>query len=79
MAIPRIVRFEISGVPRPKPAGFNDPTPSLVATFDDGQRKELMPRVYVDEWMPEEGELIGLTEREARAFIHRKDVEYLRS
>jgi hypothetical protein len=58
--------------------GFQDPTPNLVATFDDGERKELMARVYVDEWVPGEGELIGLTEGEARALLHRKDVEYLR-
>jgi len=36
MAEPRIVRFEISGIPRPKPAGFADPTPNLVLIFDDG-------------------------------------------
>jgi hypothetical protein len=32
----------MNGVPRPKPAGFNDSTPRLVAIFDDGQHKELM-------------------------------------
>jgi len=75
---PRIVRFEINSIPRPKPMGFLDPTPNLVATFDNGDRKELMSAVYVDEWVPAEGELIGLTEDEARAFLQRKDAEYLR-
>ena len=75
---PRIVRFEINSIPRPKPVGFLDPTPNLVATFDDGNRRELMSAVYVDEWVPAEGDLIGLTEDEARAFIRRKDAEFLR-
>jgi hypothetical protein len=38
MTEPRIVRFEYQ-MPRAKPA-FADPMPTVVATFDDGARKE---------------------------------------
>jgi hypothetical protein len=38
-----------------------------------------MAGVYVDEWVPAEVDRVGLTEAEARAFIQRKDIEYLRS
>jgi len=40
MSDPRIVRVEYQ-MPRAKPAGFADPMPRIVATFDDGARKEL--------------------------------------
>lgn len=65
-------------MPRPKPAGFADPMPRVVATFDDGARKDLFD-FYPDEITFDEGELVGLTEQEARALRHAKDVAYLRS
>lgn len=74
---PRIVRFEIEAMPRPKPAGFFDPMPKVVATFDDGVRKELF-EFYPDEIIFDEGELVGLTEEEARGLKQAKDVAYLR-
>lgn len=39
---PRIVRFEISGLARPTPAGFADQTANVIATFGGGERKELI-------------------------------------
>ena len=75
---PRIVRFEISSIPRPKPKGFLDPTPVVTATFDDGTTKELFS-FYPDEIVFDEGELVGLTEAEANALRHQKDVTYLRT
>lgn len=65
-------------MPRPKPAGFGDPMPTVVATFDDGERKELFS-FYPDEISFGEGELVGLTEREAYELRHAKDVAYLRA
>ena len=51
---------------------------AAVATFDDGERKELFS-FYPDEIMFDEGELVGLTEREAHQLRHTKDVAYLRA
>ena len=78
VSAPRIVRWEIEGMPRPKPAGFSDRMPTVVATFDDGVRKELFD-YYPDEIMFGEGELVGLTEAEARDLKRRKDLNYLTS
>jgi len=52
--------------------------PKVVATFDDGQRKELF-EFYPDEIMFDEGELVGLTETEAHDLKRQKDVRFLRS
>jgi hypothetical protein len=52
--------------------------PVVQATFDDGTGKDLFS-FYPDEIRFDEGELIGLTEPEAHALRHRKDVEYLRA
>jgi hypothetical protein len=65
-------------MPRPKPAGFADPMPTVVATFDDGVRKELF-EYFPDEIMFGEGELLGLTEAEARDLKRAKDLAYLKS
>jgi len=64
--------------PRPKPAGLLDPMPKVVATFDDGTRKELFS-FYPDEIMFDEGELVGMTEAEARELRQQKDARFLRS
>ena len=77
MATPRIVQIEISSIPRPKPLGLFDPTPVVTASFDDGSTKELFS-FYPDEIRFDEGELVGLTEAEAHALRHAKDVRYLR-
>ncbi len=73
----RITQFEFSGMPRPKPVGLLDEMPKVIATFDDGLRKELF-EFYPDEIMFDEGELVGLTEEEARQLKRQKDVAYLR-
>lgn len=52
--------------------------PRVLATFDDGARKELFD-FYPDEITFDEGELVGLTEAEARALRRGKDIAYLRS
>jgi hypothetical protein len=78
MATPRIVQIEISSIPRPKPRGLFDPTPVVTARFDDGSTKELFS-FYPDEIRFDEGELVGLTEAEAHALRHAKDVTYLRA
>ena len=77
MSAPRIVRIEYQ-MPRPKPAGFADSMPRVLATFDDGARKALFD-FYPDEITFAEGELVGLTELEAHALRRAKDVAYLRS
>ena len=77
MADSRIVQVEVGPLPRPKPAGLFDPMPSVTVTFESGERRELLRTLYPDEWMVEEGDLLGLTDAEARAFLQRKDVEYL--
>jgi hypothetical protein len=54
--------------------------PVVSATFDDGTTKRLFS-FYPDEieFENEGAELIGLTEAEARALRHRKDIAYLRA
>ena len=76
MATPRIVRVEHT-MPRPKPVGLLDPMPVVRATFDDATRRDLFS-FYPDEIRFDEGELVGLTEAEARELRHRKDLDYLR-
>jgi hypothetical protein len=78
MTTPRIVQIEISSIPRPKPQGLFDPTPVVTATFDDGTRKRLFS-FYPDEIRFDEGDLIGLTEAEAHALRHQRDVAYLQA
>ena len=78
MTTPRIVQVEISSIPRPKPRGLFDPTPVVTARFDDGSRKELFS-FYPDEIRFDEGELVGLTEAEARNLYRQKDIACLRS
>jgi hypothetical protein len=77
MATPRIIRVEYA-MPRPKPVGLLDPMPVDRATFDDGTHKDLFS-FYPDEIRFDEGELVGLTEAEAHALRHAKDLDYLRS
>lgn len=74
----KIVAASIGPMPRPKPEGFRDPMPTVVVTFDDGDVKELFS-FYPDELSFTESEFIGLTEREAHALRHQKDIDYLRS
>ena len=52
--------------------------PVVTATFDDGSRKELFS-FYPDEIRFDEGDLVGLTEAEARALRHEMDVAYLKT
>jgi hypothetical protein len=71
---PKIVSAEIG----PMPQGLFDPMPSVTATFDDGQVKRLFT-FYPDEIRFTPDEFVGLTERQASALFHKKDVAYLRS
>ena len=74
---PRIVQVQMS-MPRPKPVGLFDPMPVVHVTFDDGTDKDLFS-FYPDEIRFDEGELVGLTETEARELRRQKDLAYLRS
>ena len=75
--MPRTTQVAISSIPRPKPRGLFDPKPVVTVTFDDGTTKELFS-FYPDEIRFDEGELVGLTEAEARELYRRKDIAYLR-
>ena len=52
--------------------------PKVTVTFEDGSKKELFT-FYPDELSFSEAEFVGLTETEAYALRHRKDVAYLRA
>lgn len=54
-------------MPRANPAGFADPMPRVLATFDDGARKELFD-FYPDEITFDEGEFVGLTAPRSQSF-----------
>lgn len=65
-------------MPRPMPEGMFDPMPRVNVTFEDDTSKDLF-EFYPDELSFRESEFIGLTEEEAIALRHKKDVDYLRS
>ncbi len=68
----------ITPMPRPMPAGMFDPMPEVIATFEDGTRKNLFS-FYPDEVSFRQSEFIGLTEEEAHTLFQQKDHAYLRS
>ncbi len=74
----KIISAIITAMPRPMPQGMFDPMPEVIATFEDGSTKSLFP-FYPDEILFQASEFIGLTEEEAHALRHRKDVAYLQS
>jgi hypothetical protein len=61
-----------------QPKSIFDPMPKVIATFSDGTVKELF-QYYPDEIFFTESDFEGLTEHEARALRHRKDMDYLQS
>ena len=74
----KIISTTITPMPRPMPQGMFDPMPEVVATFEDGSTKTLFA-FYPDEISFRASEFIGLTEQEAMALRHRKDVAFLQS
>ena len=74
----KIISAIITDMPRPMPQGMFDPMPKVIATFDDGSTRELF-EFYPGEIRFAPSEFIGLTEQEAMALRHRKDVAYLQS
>ena len=74
----KIISAIITPMPRPMPQGMFDPMPEVVATFEDGSTKTLF-QFYPDEISFRASEFIGLTEQEAMALRHRKDVAFLQS
>ena len=74
----KITSAIITPMPRPMPEGMSDPMPEVVATFEDGSSKTLFS-FYPDELSFRASEFIGLTEAEAQALRHHKNVAYLQS
>ena len=74
----KIISAIITPMPRPMPQGMSDPKPEVVATFEDGSSKTLFS-FYPDELSFRASEFVGLTEEQALALRHRKDVAYLQS
>ena len=74
----KITSAIITPMPRPMPQGMFDPMPQVVATFEDGSTKTLFS-FYPDEISFHASEFSGLTEQEALALRHRKDVAFLQS
>jgi hypothetical protein len=61
-----------------RPKNLFDPMPKVIATFEDGEIKELF-EFYPDEIDFDKEEFIGLTEKEARRLKYKKDINYLQS
>ena len=74
----KITSAVITAMPRPMPDGMFDPMPEVIATFEDGTAKPLFS-FYPDEITFQASEFTGLTEEEANALRHRKDVAFLKS
>ena len=74
----KIKSVTITAMPRPMPEGMFDPTPEVIATFEDGFTKTLFS-FYPDEISFVSSEFIGLSEEEAYDLFQRKDRAYLRS
>lgn len=68
----KIVKCKITQQPKT----FFDPMPKVIATFEDGSKKELFS-YYPDEISFTEQEFIGKTEDEARRLKFEKDKDYL--
>jgi hypothetical protein len=74
----KINSVHITAAPRPMPEGMFDEMPKVIVGFEDGTAKTLFS-FYPDEISFTEAEFMGLTEAEARALRHKKDVGYLKS
>ena len=74
----KITSAVITAMPRPMPEGMFDAMPEVIATFEDGTTKPLFS-FYPDEITFQASEFTGLTEEEANALRHRKDVAFLKS
>lgn len=68
----------ISAIITPMPRNFFDAMPKVIATFDNGESKELFS-FFPDEIMFKPSEFIGLTEKEAINLKFQKDKHYLQS
>lgn len=75
----KIIHCEIGPYPRPMPLGMLDPMPEVKVDLDDGTKGKVLFSFYPDELQFREQEFLGLTEDEAHALRHRRDVQYLRS
>ncbi len=60
------------------PKSIFDEMPKVIATFNDGTKKELFS-FYPDEISFHESEFVGLTEQEARSLKHKKDLHFLQN
>jgi hypothetical protein len=74
----KITSAIITPMPRPMPEGMFDAMPEVIATFEDGTTRPLFS-FYPDEITFQASEFAGLTEEEANALRHRKDVAFLKS
>jgi hypothetical protein len=74
----KITSAIITPMPRPMPEGMFDAMPEVIATFEDGTTRPLFS-FYPDEITFQASEFTGLTEEEANALRHRKDVAFLKS
>jgi hypothetical protein len=68
----KIIEAEITSMPK----SLFDPMPKVIATFDDGTKKELFS-YYPDEISFTKHEFIGRTEQEAYNLRGKKDRVYL--
>ena len=73
----KIVKCDIGPHPRPMPEGMFDPMPEVTAEFEDGTLR-LLFSFYPDEISFQPREFVGLTEKEAHALRHKRDVAYMR-
>ena len=73
----KIIKAEITKMPRPMPEGMFDPMPKVNVTLEDGSTETLF-EYYPDEISFTADEFIGLTVAEGRRLKTKKDTQYLR-
>ena len=74
----KIIKVDITPMPRPMPAGMFDPMPAVAVTYEDGTTERLF-EFFPDELTFHADDFMWLTREQALELRHKRDVAYLQS
>lgn len=74
----KIIKAEITAMPRPMPDGMFDPMPQVIVTYEDGTTERLF-EFYPDELIFHADDFMWLTRSQALALYQQRDVVFLQS